>query len=65
EHDAEGPDDMPAHIRSAITKSSETIPIVDGALALGTWQAIYVWEHRTRSHTREVSLCCLGALAPQ
>ncbi|MEO7112618.1 MAG: secondary thiamine-phosphate synthase enzyme YjbQ, partial [Polyangiaceae bacterium] len=47
EHDAEGADDMPAHIRSAITKSSETIPIVNGSLALGTWQAVYVWEHRT------------------
>jgi secondary thiamine-phosphate synthase enzyme len=61
EHDAEGPDDMPAHIRAAITKTSETIPIIGGKLALGTWQAIYVWEHRTRSHTREISLCCLGS----
>jgi secondary thiamine-phosphate synthase enzyme len=63
EHDAEGADDMPAHIRSAITKSSETIPIVNGELALGTWQALYVWEHRARKHTREVSLCCLGERA--
>ncbi len=60
EHDAEGPDDMPAHIRSAITKSSETIPIVNGQLALGTWQAIYVWEHRSRSHTREVMIQVIG-----
>jgi secondary thiamine-phosphate synthase enzyme len=65
EHDAEGADDMPAHIRSAITKTSETIPIVDGKLALGTWQAIYVWEHRARSHSREISLCCLGELSPR
>jgi len=63
EHGSEGPDDMPAHIRSAITKSSETIPIIDGQLALGTWQAIYVWEHRVRSHTREVSLCCMGVVS--
>lgn len=60
EHDAEGADDMPAHIRSAITKSSETIPIVNGSLALGTWQAIYVWEHRARKHTREVMIQMMG-----
>ena len=51
---------MPAHLRSAITKSSETIPIVRGALALGTWQAIYVWEHRARAHTRELFVQILG-----
>ena len=61
EHSTEGPDDMPAHIRSAITKSSETIPIIGGALALGTWQAIYVWEHRSRSHRREVAVQIIGA----
>jgi secondary thiamine-phosphate synthase enzyme len=60
EHNAEGADDMPAHIRTAITKSSETIPIVDGSLALGTWQAIYVWEHRARSSTREVMAQIMG-----
>jgi secondary thiamine-phosphate synthase enzyme len=54
EHDAEGPDDMPAHLKSAITRASESIPIVDGALALGTWQAIYLVEHRTAPHTRRV-----------
>lgn len=54
EHDAEGPDDMPAHARSAITKSSETIPVTSSRLALGTWQALYLWEHRARPHTRRL-----------
>ncbi len=54
EHDDEGPDDMPAHVRSAITKSSENIPISLGRLALGTWQAVYLWEHRRDPHTRRV-----------
>jgi secondary thiamine-phosphate synthase enzyme len=54
EHDAEGPDDMPAHARSAITRCSETIPVTDGSLALGTWQALYVWEHRARPHVRRL-----------
>jgi secondary thiamine-phosphate synthase enzyme len=53
-HDDEGPDDMPAHARSAITKTSEAIPVTDGQLALGTWQGLYVWEHRARPHTRRV-----------
>jgi len=53
-HDDEGPDDMPAHARSAITKTSETVPVTDGQLALGTWQGLYVWEHRARPHTRRV-----------
>jgi secondary thiamine-phosphate synthase enzyme len=53
-HDDEGPDDMPAHARSAITKSSETIPVSAGQLALGTWQGLYVWEHRARAHTRRL-----------
>jgi secondary thiamine-phosphate synthase enzyme len=52
EHDAEGPDDMPSHLKTAITRASESIPIVDGKLALGTWQAIYVVEHRTAPHQR-------------
>src|SRR5665811_2533713 len=52
EHDDEGPDDMPAHARSALTKTSETIPVSAGRLALGTWQALYLWEHRARPHTR-------------
>ncbi|MDI1430263.1 MULTISPECIES: secondary thiamine-phosphate synthase enzyme YjbQ [Polyangium] len=61
EHDAEGPDDMPAHIRAAITSTSLTIPITAGKLALGTWQAIYVWEHRTSPHTRRLVVTVLGA----
>lgn len=53
-HDAEGPDDMPAHIRTALTHTSEQIPIAKGQLLLGTWQGIYIWEHRQRNHLREV-----------
>ncbi len=53
-HDAEGSDDMPAHIRTAITHTSENIPINRGQLVLGTWQGIYIWEHRNRSHVREL-----------
>jgi len=52
EHDAEGRDDMPAHARSAVTKTSESIPISGGRLALGTWQGVYLWEHRARSYGR-------------
>ena len=54
EHDEEGADDMPAHVRSALTKTSESIPVHDGRLVLGIWQALYLWEHRRRSHTRSV-----------
>jgi secondary thiamine-phosphate synthase enzyme len=54
EHDAEGADDMPAHLRSAITRTSEVVPVRGGRLALGTWQAIYLWEHRRAPHTRNV-----------
>ncbi len=53
-HSTEGPDDMPAHIRSVLTKTSEQIPIANGRLVLGTWQGIYLWEHRQRSHKREI-----------
>ena len=53
-HTAEGPDDMPAHVRSVLTHSELTIPIVDRRLGLGTWQGVYVWEHRTAPHTRRV-----------
>ncbi len=55
-HSIEGPDDMPAHIKAALTQTSLSIPITKGALALGTWQGIYLFEHRTRSHDREVLL---------
>ena len=60
EHDAEGPDDMPSHLRASMTKTSETVPIDGGALALGTWQAIYVWEHRTAGHDRRVVVTVVG-----
>jgi len=60
EHDAEGPDDMPSHIRASITKTSETVPIAGKKLALGTWQAIYVWEHRTHGHDRRVLVTIIG-----
>jgi secondary thiamine-phosphate synthase enzyme len=54
EHDAEGPDDMPSHLKGAITRTSESIPITAGALALGTWQALYLVEHRRAPHERRV-----------
>lgn len=54
EHDDEGPDDMPGHLRSVITRTSEVIPITNGRLALGTWQGIYLWEHRRAPHTRSI-----------
>jgi secondary thiamine-phosphate synthase enzyme len=60
EHDAEGPDDMPSHLRSAVTRSSESIPVTRGALALGTWQAVYVWEHRATGHSRELVVHVAG-----
>jgi len=60
EHDAEGPDDMPSHIRSAVTRSSEAIPIANGALVLGTWQGIYIWEHRRAPHRRELVVHIVG-----
>ncbi len=53
-HTLEGPDDMPAHIKAALTASSLSIPIVDGRLALGTWQGVFLWEHRHHSGTREL-----------
>ncbi len=55
DHDEEGPDDMPAHIRTALTGVSLSIPIIGGRMALGTWQAIYLFEHRRRPHRREVA----------
>ena len=60
-HDTEGPDDMPAHIRTMLTSTSLQVPVVDGAMALGTWQAIYLIEHRARPHRREVVLQFIGA----
>jgi secondary thiamine-phosphate synthase enzyme len=60
EHDAEGPDDMPAHVRSALTNCQLAVPFSGGKLMLGTWQAIYVAEHRRAGHRREVVLHALG-----
>ena len=59
-HADEGPDDMPGHIRAALTQSSLSIPVVNGRPALGTWQAIYLYEHRARSHLREIVLHLIG-----
>ncbi|MEO1094055.1 MAG: secondary thiamine-phosphate synthase enzyme YjbQ [Cyanobacteria bacterium J06638_28] len=59
-HSTEGPDDMPAHIRSVLTHTSENIPVVNGRLALGTWQGIYLWEHRARGSHREVVVHVTG-----
>jgi secondary thiamine-phosphate synthase enzyme len=59
-HADEGPDDMPGHIRSALTQSSLSIPVVGGRPALGTWQAIYLYEHRAVSHRRELVLHLIG-----
>lgn len=60
EHDAEGPDDMPAHLRASVTKTSESIPVMRGALGLGTWQALYLWEHRLAGHRRELIVHVAG-----
>jgi secondary thiamine-phosphate synthase enzyme len=59
-HDIEGPDDMPAHVKTMLTSTSLQIPVLSGALALGTWQAIYLIEHRSRPHRREVVLQFAG-----
>jgi len=59
-HSTEGPDDMPAHIRTALTHTSEQIPIAQGRLVLGTWQGIYIWEHRQRRHNRELIIHISG-----
>jgi secondary thiamine-phosphate synthase enzyme len=59
-HTAEGPDDMPSHIKMAITRTSETIPFGDGRLLLGTWQGVFLWEHRSGSHQRSVVTTVLG-----
>ncbi|GLU33700.1 secondary thiamine-phosphate synthase enzyme YjbQ [Trinickia caryophylli] len=60
EHDAEGPDDMPAHLRTALTQVHLAVPVEHGRLVLGTWQGIYLFEHRRRAHTREVVLHLFG-----
>jgi len=60
EHDDEGPDDMPAHLRAALTQTSLSIPVIGGRLALGTWQGIYVFEHRRTPHARRLALHLIG-----
>ena len=59
-HTAEGPDDMPAHVRTALTTVHLSLPILDGRLALGTWQGLYLWEHRRRGHRRTLVLHLVG-----
>jgi secondary thiamine-phosphate synthase enzyme len=61
-HDTEGPDDMPAHVKTMLTSASLQIPVLNGEMALGTWQAIYLIEHRARPHRREVVLQFIGAI---
>src|SRR5207253_10917362 len=60
EHDSEGADDMPSHIRMVLTRSSETIPIADGRMQLGTWQGIFLFEHRRASHRRKIVVTVMG-----
>lgn len=60
EHTLEGPDDMPSHIKMALTRTSETIPVSDGRLLLGTWQGVFLWEHRRAPHTRRVVVTVMG-----
>ena len=60
-HRDEGPDDMPAHVRSALTAVQLSIPVTNGRMALGTWQGIYLWEHRSRPHRRQLALHLIGS----
>jgi secondary thiamine-phosphate synthase enzyme len=60
-HDQEGPDDMPAHVRTVLTETSVNIPVREGKLGLGTWQGIYLWEHRHHPHRRRVTVTVIGA----
>ena len=60
EHTLEGPDDMPSHIKMALTRTAETIPVTGGQMALGTWQGIFLWEHRRSAHRRRVVLSAVG-----
>ena len=59
-HSMEGKDDMPAHIRSALTSTSEAVPVMNGKLSLGTWQGIYLWEHRDQAHNRILMISMVG-----
>lgn len=59
-HTSEGPDDMPSHIRMALTRSSEVIPVINGRMTLGTWQGIFLFEHRRMPHQREIAVSVVG-----
>ena len=59
-HTDEGIDDMPAHVRSILTQTSLTIPIIDCRNGLGTWQGVFLWEHRIRGHARQITVTCYG-----
>ena len=59
-HTYEGPDDMPSHIKMALTRTSENIPVIGGRLGTGTWQGCFLWEHRTHSHNRRIELTLIG-----
>jgi secondary thiamine-phosphate synthase enzyme len=59
-HTAEGDDDMPAHVRTVLTQTSIGIPIANGELVLGTWQGLFVWEHRARAHSRRLTVSVIG-----
>jgi len=59
-HDAEGPDDMPAHLRSVLTQTAISVPVAGGRCLLGSWQGIYLWEHRARGHRRRVTVTVIG-----
>lgn len=63
EHDEEGADDMPAHVRTVLTQTGLSVPVHNGQCALGTWQGIYLWEHRTASYRRMVTVTVMGAVA--
>ena len=60
EHTLEGPDDMPSHIKMALTRTSESVPLAEGRMLLGTWQGIFLWEHRRAAHTRSVIVTVIG-----
>ena len=60
QHTQEGPDDMPSHVKMALTRTSESVPFADGRMMLGTWQGIFLWEHRRAAHTRNVVVTVMG-----
>ena len=59
-HTVEGPDDMPSHVKMALTRTSESVPFADGELLLGIWQGIFLWEHRRAAHTRTIAITAMG-----